>query len=62
MKFAQLFLRSMTRISAPALLARKPVTAKVVLTTLGLGFATWLSTNKYFSEEMTLLETEDNLL
>lgn len=62
MKFAQLFMRSMARVSLPTLLTKKPITAKVALTTLGLGFATWLSTNKYFSEEMTLLETEDNLL
>jgi hypothetical protein len=61
MKFGQLFLRSLTRIGASNLFARKHFSSKVALTTLGLGIATWLSTSKYFSEELTVIETEDNL-
>jgi hypothetical protein len=57
MKFGQLFLKSLTRFSAPTLLIKKQITPKVALTTLGLGLATWLSTAKYFSEELTVLET-----
>ena len=61
MKFAHQFLRSLTRTNAASLLIKKQVTSKVALTTLSLGLATWLSTTKYFSEELTILETEDNL-
>jgi len=61
MKFAHRFFRTLTRINAPSLFIKKQVTAKVALTTVGLGLATWLSTTKYFSEELTVLETEDNL-
>jgi hypothetical protein len=61
MKFGQLFLRSLTRISASPFFARKQFSSKVGLTTLGLGVATWLSTSKYFSEELTVIETDDDL-
>lgn len=61
MKFAQLFLRSLTRVNTSSFFIKKQVTPKVALTTLGLGMATWLSTLKYFSEELMVLETEDNL-
>jgi nitrite reductase/ring-hydroxylating ferredoxin subunit len=62
MKFGQLFLRSLTRFNTTTLFAKKQITSKVALTTVGLGFATWFSTNKYFAEELTVLETDDNLL
>lgn len=61
MKFAQRFFRTLTRVNTAAYFPNKQATTKVGLTTLGLGLATWLSTTKYFSEELTVLETEDNL-
>jgi hypothetical protein len=61
MKFAHQFFRTLTRINTSSFFAKKQVTSKVALTTLGLGLATWLSTSKYFSEELVILETEDNL-
>ena len=61
MKFAQLFLRSLTRINTSSFFVKKQPVSKVALTTLGLGMATWLSTVKYFSEQLIVLQTEDNL-
>lgn len=57
MKFAQQFFRTLSRVNVAPLIARKQISPKIALTTLGLGFATWLSTSKYFSEELTVLET-----
>lgn len=42
-------------------LGSRPLNAKVALTSLGVGLATWFSTTKYFSEEVTVLETDDDL-
>lgn len=61
MKFAQQFFRTLTRINKLPLVTKKQVSPRIALTTLGVGFATWLSTTKYFNEELTVLETEDNL-
>lgn len=61
MKFGQLFLRSLSRVNAMPFLGSRPITAKVTLTSLGVGLATWFSTTKYFSEEVTVLETDDDL-
>jgi hypothetical protein len=61
MKFAKVFFRSLTRVNTASLLIKKQTTSKIALTSLGLGLATWLSTSKYFSDELTVLETEDNL-
>lgn len=61
MKFGQLFLRSLSRFGPAKLFLNRPQAINVSLTTLSLGFATWFSTSKYFAEEVTILETEDDL-
>ena len=59
-QFSRLFLRSFPRLNSP-LLQAKPQMVKVGLATLGLTFSTWLTSSKYFSEELQIIETEDNL-
>lgn len=59
-QFSRLFLRSFPRLNSP-LLQAKPQMVKVGLATLGLTFSTWLTSSKYFSEELQIVETEDNL-
>jgi len=54
MKICQLFLRSLTRLNFTNVFNNKNH-IKIAATTLGLGFATWLSIPKVFPDEMQII-------
>jgi len=61
MKFAQLFLRSLPRLASSSLFNINQRTARVAISGLGLGVAAWMTSSKVFSEELVVLETDDDL-
>lgn len=60
MKFAQLFLRSLPRVATSAAFNGQR-SFKTAATGVTLGLAAWLSSSKVFPEELTVLETDDDL-
>lgn len=55
-------MRSMTRAKASYLFQKNPQPIRVGLATLGLSLSAWFATTRVFSEEIQILETEDNLI
>lgn len=63
MKVAGLTLRLSTLLlkKIPSLQYAKTTKLAVTSAGLGLGYAYWMGTNKIFSEELTTVETDNNL-
>ena len=51
----------MSLLKAPTYFKPSPQALKVIGTGLGLGFASWFSTRSIFSDELSVIETDDNL-
>ena len=62
MKLGRMFFRSMSLLKPATFYKPSPQAVKVMGTGLGLGIASWFSTRSIFSDELTVLETDDNLV
>jgi hypothetical protein len=61
MKFARLFLRSLSLLNRPVFSVNKQQIARNSLATFGAGLAAYYSLSKVFPDELIVVETEDNL-
>jgi hypothetical protein len=61
MKIAQLFMRSLPRLTQSIYSKPSRSYFAAAFTGFGLSLAAWMTTTKVFSEELTVLETDDDL-
>ena len=60
-QFSRLLVRSFPRMTTPAVFQNKAQVARVGLGVFGLSLTSWFSSTRIFSEDIQILETEDNL-